>query len=671
MPDIDYGGLAGPPIARPDTAPSAAPSAAPPTQPSTIDYGGLAGPLRPAPAAAPAPEETGFWAGVKRLAEVAGGGALRGMMAPGTPVIPTGQSPGMSDADYAAAVTMSAGGGFPVGLPPVSSPFLEQAAPQTGGEKTLANVSSAVTGAVPQAIGSGVPGAVKLGAQAVGAGLGSTAGEELFPSHPLIGSLLGALAGGTAGGGLYSAGGRAATAVAPGLVPPATTPVSAAMTASNITPRLAGDVMQSPILQRVQQTVGRMPGGGQITAAAERTAAEFNDQVEHTAGLLTPPGAAPPQTVQQAGNLVQDAAQNWLQNARNQEDQAWNAVRFGTTPVDMSKPLQVLQEASSMMPGAPALAKVETPTFFQDRLDALRKDLGSGTTLPWDAVKYWRSQIGEALSGASFGATDANTAQIKRLYGALTGAMDDAAAGQSPAAAAAYANAKAITSERHDYTDQVLSRIINPDNPMTRQAGPVATSLLTGGRTGDALLGQIRNGMPSGQLGGMPEAADALAAYKLRDMATPVPSRLVPGRNVASTEGYLTGLQQLSPEARDTLFGANPQVKTNLDNLETVAGAMRRTAQFLPQPSGTTAGSAFTTALGTELAAEIAGGFASGHPGVGIGAAASRVGVPYTLAQLLARPTGTRMLLGPQGAPATAPFLAGTLASYLARPGGP
>ena len=98
---------------------------------------------------------------------------------------------------------------------------------------------------------------------------------------------------------------------------------------------------------------------------------------------------------------------------------------------------------------------------------------------------------------------------------------------------------------------------------------------------------------------------------------------------------------------------------------------MRRTAQFLPQPSGTTAGSAFTTALGTELAAEIAGGFASGHPGVGIGAAASRVGVPYTLAQLLARPTGTRMLLGPQGAPATAPFLAGTLASYLARPGGP
>ena len=97
--------------------------------------------------------------------------------------------------------------------------------------------------------------------------------------------------------------------------------------------------------------------------------------------------------------------------------------------------------------------------------------------------------------------------ELKRLYKGLSGDMQDAVTAQGPNAEAAFQFASDSTKQGHSFIDNVLRPFVKEG------AAPetAATSVLNSANRGDSLIGPIRQEMP--------DAANELAAYKLRDMA--------------------------------------------------------------------------------------------------------------------------------------------------------
>jgi hypothetical protein len=243
----------------------------------------------PAPSAA---SDGGWW----RKAEVLAGGVLRGMMTPGTQVVPSGTDIGMTPEEYQAMVMASPD----VLTVPVSSPFLEKTEPRTTGEKLLSSAAQFTTAAAPTALASGWLGPARLAVQGPLAGIASELGRESFPEHPVLGSLGGALLGGSVGGLTTSAAER-------GLG--------------------VGGEMALPLTERGQQTI--LPGrilndvaaGGKVTPESiEAAVASQPAGVNATLGDLT--NDAGLQTVQrtlESRDLVAGGRARSIASANNQQ----------------------------------------------------------------------------------------------------------------------------------------------------------------------------------------------------------------------------------------------------------------------------------------------------------------------------------------------------------------
>ncbi len=150
----------------------------------------------------------------------------------------------------------------------------------------------------------------------------------------------------------------------------------------------------------------------------------------------------------------------------------------------------------------------------------------------------------------------------------------------------------------------------------------------------------------------MPSAADELAAYKLRDMATATPGRATQESPLSATT-FSTQLNQLSSEARTALFGA---VEPKVSALQTVAERSKETMARYGNPSGTAGSLAHTALFAAPFT--IAEGIRAGHdiggmPGAiagGVTGAAPYVAGPIA-ANLTAREALARYLAAPVGGP--------------------
>jgi hypothetical protein len=506
--------------------------------------------------------------------------------------------------------------------------------------------------------------------QGAASGVGGEVGREALPNSPALGSLIGSLLGGGAAGiGLGFAGRGLAPVKSLSDPPPVGTAAApvAAYDALNIVPRLAGDVTQNRGLQSLQATALRVPGGGRAEQALENTIGEFGNAVERTAARLNPTATDP----QSTGRIMQTGGRQWLTQFNDDSAKAWGEVDSqipADTPVPMSGVGAMLQGAQNEMRGMPATAAEMTEPVFGRLSQALQSDIagaGGSGSLPWSDVRAYQRRAGTYYQKALVD-SDPEAANWKQLYGALSDATGNAAAATDPAAAAAYSAAKGVTTSGHQFIDDVLSRIVNQKNP-NLGGGITPESAVNFGLGADGtILGQLRAQMP--------DAADALGAYKLRSMARSVPSQ--GGPEVMSPGTYLTNFNkmQVTPQARAALF-ADPQTTQDMDNLATVANSMRNR---YPNFSGTAGALAHTTPwiFATTGAGEGAsrgweeGGLGGALKGALLGAAAGGV-LPFAagraISNIVARPGLTRVMALPSVVPATPWFgAAATGASPLA-----
>ncbi len=591
--------------------------------------------------------------GVNPIADAAARGL--GITPPQTPPagLPTGQSNLSSSA--------LTGYGRSAGI--VDRPDLQ---PQNTGEKLLAAGVEGAGSMLPYApLGAGSA-IANVARGVVQGGAGGTLGEtvsEMFPSHPDLARLGGNIAGALAGGKLFDAGNRIAGAVSGG-----SSPTLDAYRDLGIKPELAGDVTGSPLLQMTQAFAAKAPGGGAVHAASERAVGQWGRALEDTAANLGASG-----TLQDAGAALQTQGKGWLSQFKTASRDAWDAVDThipADAPVAVPNYFSTVNDIRRTIPTAKETAKVLGSPLSDALSGALTKDqwntlvrsgqspaLNNTPILTWQDVKGIRTKIGERLDEPQL-VGDTGHAELKRIYGALSGDLQNAAADHGPQAQAAFDQAATLTRNGHTFIDNVLSRVIKGDQIKPEDA---AKTVLNTGASGGTTLQAVRDQMPG--------AADELAAFKLRNMAlanagqqNATASRLSPGT-------FVTDRANMSPEAIDALFGADPTAAKRLADLSTAAGSMKATERFL-NTSNTGAHGAIghaATGMAGMIPAAIEGYVHYGIPGAlaaGVGAA----GAPFLPGWLAAKATTSPGLAQLLAAPAAAPVSKGLLARSAVLP---
>lgn len=551
----------------------------------------------------------------------------------------------------------------------------------------LAAAARGVGSTAPLALLSG-PGAIaKATMQGIGSGIGGEVGQKYLPinSSPAISALAGMAAGQGAAGAAFGAAGRGANALRG-----AGNPVVEAYDTAGVTPRLAGDVTGNPLLQGIQSLAMRSPFAGVATEAARKGAAEFANSIEGTAGTL---GSS--RTLQEAGTALQQGGKDWLTQFKKDSKGAWDKVDAAipaTTPTPLANYAQALNAVRTQMPNAPSTAATLEPSLSRDLLRSLTSDTripavpprntgllnasGNPIIMPgvpaqtkdltWQDAKSIRTQIGERLAEPQLIGDTSQTA-LKRLYGALSDDLQGTAANQGSAAQDAFNQASALTRAGHGFIDGPLSQIIRGNEISPEQAAETA---LNSGGAGGTLLQTIR--------GQMPNAADELAAFKLRDMAAATPGKQTQASPTSATS-FSTNLNSLSPEARVALFAG---IEPKLSALQTVAERGKETYARYGNPSGTSGANQHANLALAPLA--IGGAVREGHEFGGIPgaiAAGTAASLPFATgpaaANLTARELLTRYLASPTGGPGVGPSrlyraagAAGGLAPLLANPQG-
>lgn len=525
--------------------------------------------------------------------------------------------------------------------------------PQTPGERARSSFIQGAAATLPAMAVTAPASLAAAAGQGLMSGTGAVTGEAaaalpgipeaLKPSVRLAGNMLGA--GGA--GRLYSALDRASN-----LASGTTTDIAQAYDRLGMTPRTIGALSSNPTAQGAEAALSRMPGSAPVVQSAiQKTASDFGDAVDNTAGMLGTTA-----TAQDAGRTVQAAARDWRYNTFPQmQTTAYAPVnqKMAGAYVDPSGYRSALQNAAvdPALAGMPATQQALQRDKLQDLLDALDKDAPPGKMMSWEQAQAVRKNIGDAMGTPDWVGSLGQNA-LKSVYGGIAGDLQNAATGAG--VGTDFARANALSTTGHAFIDNVLSKAVSANNPLQESISPeAATNALLG--SGDTSLQALRLLVP--------KAADELGAFKLRSMARAVPSQSGATGTEPSTNTYLTQFNQLrqrAPGSADALFGADPNVAQGTQDLASVAAQLRQTSQRLN--TSNTAHTAWLMSLIPQLTAGYESG---GIPGALAGPALS-AGLPWVAGKAITNPLALRMARSVPGQQPMSSLLSGAIANVPA-----
>jgi hypothetical protein len=374
--------------------------------------------------------------------------------------------------------------------------------PDTLGQRLAAGTVAGATGAIPLALTGDIPGAVAVGGIA---GLGSGATEEVFPNNPITSDLAG-IATGLAGGSII------------GDVRNMLALSSAKRAASNASTALT------------QAKDARFDGNIALAKDAQDKLAQARQQAEAAKAALTPhippyeqiaAKFGPTQTLQEAGEGMQDAGRKWLTTEMpKRQAAAWAPVDKlvpPTSEIELPEYAGALTQITSK--GSRLGGDLKSPIFdsLNRRLQgALRpsEDIpGEEPTvkpLTWQDARELRSLIGDAM-GDTATVKPIHQQDLANLYRALTHDMGARASEVSPQAAKAFNDANAQSTRLFGFAEGPLAKVISgkkPDPASDPNPEAAARRLLTAGRSGATDLSALRSEMP--------QAVDGLTAAFMR-----------------------------------------------------------------------------------------------------------------------------------------------------------
>lgn len=389
----------------------------------------------------------------------------------------------------------------------------------------------------------------------------------------------------------------------------------------------AGQATGSRTLQALEGTSSKLWGGAPIRRAADAQTEALGDRVNGIVDGLSPNAAPSPTT---AGEAIATGVANAKQTMRAAEKAAYDRVDQlvpGSTPVDASASAQRAQHLVN-----PTANPELNAVLVHPKLAAFADALGSGQ-MSYADVKALRSAVGAEITPL---ATDSSNGAFKQLYGQLTDDLTNGAAAVSPEAANATKAAGALykaNQAKRDFLDSVVNKAGGPE--------AIYQAALSGTKLGATKISGVMSALG-------PEEANTVRATVLDRLGRAIPSQQDAAGSAFNLETYLTRWSQLSPEAKDALFGSSGQSGQLRSALDSIANTMStvRSSTLFRNPSGTGATAAHEFGLIGILkhVAEVGGGIALGHgatvasAGGALALAGGSVGLNNLLARALANP---------------------------------
>lgn len=476
------------------------------------------------------------------------------------------------------------------------------------------------------------------------------------PEAPLAGALSGAAGGagsqiaaehgagpvgqavaGIAAGGLPAIGAGGAAAIR-GAVRGSDAAGMAARVADSAGPLTVGQASGGHVLQVVESSLARLPGGGAIREAISNQNTALGNRVADVIDNLAAGQDASPTGTGKALTAQLEKAANQMKGAAGQAFDAIDQQIPDSTGIAIPRTLATLERLTAVPQGAQATGALLVSPKIAAIRNAVLEDLQAngpqqtpesvstvlgadgrpvplapaGTTpgampnkLDMGTLRDLKTLLGGQIEWGPF-STDTANGGMKQVYSALRQDINDGASLLSQKLAADIRSANAaytVQKAKQDVLESVISKAGGPEQ--------VFSSLMSGARNGATTLRTVLDQLdfPNKQL---------LAAAALKRMGLANPGAQGAAGDAFSAESFLTKWNQLSPEARDALFSALPgDYAKNVTKLAQNAELMRRYGKVLANSSNTAAawhyagmaGALMTSLLGGEfhIAAGIAG----------------------------------------------------------------
>lgn len=337
-----------------------------------------------------------------------------------------------------------------------------------------------------------------------------------------------------------------------------------------------GQASGSRTLQGVENLLAGGPtSAGVMARFAERQADDIGAGLQQRAEGISRNASA-----ERAGRAVERGVEGFDANVGAQKRALyWQADRFipEQTPVALANTWQAVDRLTTPVQGATATtAALINPRIAQLR-QSLAQDLAAGGgSIPYQALKRIRTDIGEAIGGASPLNPPTDLRELRQLYGALSRDMEAAARAQGPAAERAARRANNYTRAAADRLEQV-QRVVD------KNGGPekVFNAAMAGTRDGGTTLRAVMQSLP-------PDGQRAVTAAVIKRMGLANPGAQDAAGDVFSAQTFLTNWNKVSPEAKRALFdryGAG--FSADMDRVARVAENIRDGSKVFANPSGT------------------------------------------------------------------------------------
>jgi hypothetical protein len=508
----------------------------------------------------------------------------------------------------------------PLGGSQQISELLAKAGIQTEGPRNLAGMAGEYLSLAPVAgafgaarAGVGVAG--NIAKEALSGGLataGGYAASQLAPGNPLA-----EMAGAMTPAGLRAGLSAAVKPVLRGGVNPADIQANVAMAQRTGAPVTAPATVPSKPVQAIAGASSAIPGGvSEFKRAGEAAATALRSRVEKIIG-----GEA--DDISRAGRTIDKGLfgeSGFVARFKGKANSLYGAMDAKVppqTPVPASNTYQYLSSSNKGVTGAPEMS---TRMFVDDALQAdasaFFADIHTnGGSIPYAALKKFRTRVGDALADPDLIGSE-QRATMKRLYASLTDDMADVAARNGAQKEFKRANDyySAGTKRIEDFFESVDRKVSGEDvyksligdNPQS------ATKILT--------LKKSLN----------PDEWNYVRKTVITRMGKPAASAATEGGPGFSPATFLTNYEKMKKNGvADAIFGTG-QFRKDINDVAKYTSNLRASADILANPSNTAArgltASVMFYALGLPTTA-IVGSALGGGTGALAGAALAATGI--------------------------------------------
>jgi len=339
-------------------------------------------------------------------------------------------------------------------------------------------------------------------------------------------------------------------------------------------------VTQNPLLRGIEVVMGLTPGSsGVIKRTAQKAQEQLKLFTENRSRLLS--GSVADADI--AGEALSGAIKgNFIPRFKDLSQRLFDKINQfvpADEAVSVTNFQTLVNELGGAIPGAEALSEALRSTGLNKIIQATAQDIAQTGRLPFEALQALRSRVGSKLGNVGL-VGDFDAGELKRLYGALTADIREAAVSRGGApAVAAFENANKFYNRELGVIEQFLQPLVGKE--ARRLGGGIAEVFLAlerSGKLGAATINAVKQRIPAAQF-------KLVQAASIRRMGRATNSQQDDLGSLFSSERFLTNWNALPDPTKNALFGSS-RLRADIDTIAKVSSEIRESGRMFFNPSG-------------------------------------------------------------------------------------